>query len=447
MLTLAIVGRPNVGKSTLYNRLLGSKQAIVHDQAGVTRDRHYGTGSIGDVSFTIIDTPGLEDLGKPTLAGRMSAQSMVALQEADIVLFVIDARAGVMGEDERFARELRKASKPIILVANKAEAMKKVEDNLLEALRLGFGQPVPFSAEHGEGMSLLYDMLCEHLPEAHAENTPPPRNEKPISIAIIGRPNAGKSTLLNSLLGEDRVLVGEEAGITRDAITIPFSYNGQSLSLVDTAGLRRKANIAHDLEQLSVQSSLHALKYAEIVVLVLDATIPLEKQDTTLAGLIEREGRACVIALNKADKITIDAEYRNAFDYYLHHTVPQMKGVPVVPMSALHNEGVRDILDAALLQYERWNKRISTSQLNQWLMANIEHHSPPLVSGRRLKFRYMTQIKTRPPTFVLFANKTEKDVPESYLRYLINNMRQAFDLDGVPLRLQLRTSKNPYVEK
>ena len=444
-LKIAIIGRPNVGKSTIYNRLCDKRDAIVHDEAGVTRDRKYGTGNIGTLEFTIIDTPGLDDLGKDSLAGRMSAQALQSLREADILLFVLDARSGVTPEDERFVRVVRKVGKPIILLANKAEAMKKVEDNLTDALRLGLGEAVPFSAEHGEGLSLLYDALTPHLPEEEiAEEN---EAEKPINIAIMGRPNAGKSTIINAILQEDRVLVGAEAGITRDAVEVPFTWQGQTLKLIDTAGMRRKSNITHDLEQLSVQSSLGALKYAHVVVLVLDATIPLEKQDNVLAGLIEREGRACVIVLNKADMIKIDEEYMKAFNYYLSHLVPQMKGIPIIPMVATEAKGIDKLMQAVLQQYEIWNKRISTNQLNLWLAANIEQHSPPLVNGRRLKFRYITQIKSRPPTFVLFANKSEKEVPDSYLRYLVNNLRSAFGLEGVPIRLLLRTSKNPYVDK
>jgi GTPase len=446
-LKIAIIGRPNVGKSTIYNRLCDKRDAIVHDEAGVTRDRKYGTGNIGTLEFTIIDTPGLDDLGKDSLAGRMSAQALQSLKEADILLFVLDARAGVTPEDERFVRVVRKVGKPIILLANKAEAMKKVEDNLVDSLRLGLGEAVPFSAEHGEGLSLLYDALVPHLPENQELDGEDDEADKPINIAIMGRPNAGKSTIINSILQEDRVLVGAEAGITRDAVEVPFAWQGQILKLIDTAGMRRKSNITHDLEQMSVQSSLGALKYAHVVVLVLDATIPLEKQDNVLAGLIEREGRACVIVLNKADMIKIDDEYMKAFDYYLSHLVPQMKGIPIIPMVATKAQGIDKLMQAVLQQYEIWNKRISTNQLNLWLAANIEQHSPPLVNGRRLKFRYITQIKSRPPTFVLFANKSEKEVPDSYLRYLVNNLRSAFGLEGVPIRLLLRTSKNPYVDK
>jgi GTPase len=366
------------------------------------------------------------------------------LGEADILLFVLDARAGVTPEDERFVRVVRKVGKPIILLGNKAEAMKKVEDNLLDSLRLGLGEAVPFSAEHGEGLSMLYDALVPYLP-TDENDAQIDAGEKPISIAIMGRPNAGKSTIINSILQEERVLVGAEAGITRDSVAVAFNWKGHALKLIDTAGMRRKSNIIHDLEQMSVQSSLGALKYAQVVVLVLDATIPLEKQDNTIAGLVEKEGRACVIVLNKADMINVDDAYMKAFDYHLSHLVPQMKGIPVIPMVATEAKGIDELMAAILRQHEIWNKRISTNQLNQWLAANIEKHSPPLVNGRRLKFRYITQIKSRPPTFVLFSNKSEKEVPDSYLRYLVNNLRLAFGLEGVPIRLLLRTTKNPYV--
>ncbi len=442
MLRVAILGRPNVGKSTLYNRLVGKREAIVHDQPGVTRDRKYGQASIGGLDFAIIDTPGLEDLQRASLAGRMSAQSMAALDDADLILFVLDARAGVTTEDETFARHLRKTGLPVLLIANKAEAMSKVRDQLLEMHRLGFGDAVPFSAEHGDGMNALYDALSEYNTET--EHTDADNIDTPITLAILGRPNVGKSTLINALLGEERVLTGPEAGMTRDTVTVALDWHGQPFQLVDTAGMRRKANINESLEKISVSATIQALKYAEVAVLMLDATAPLEKQDNTIAGLIEREGRACVIALNKADQITVDDAYLAALHRRLQDVVPQMKGIRVVPMVATEKHGTDALMQAVQETYDIWNTRIPTAQLNSWLHAIIEHHSPPLVGGRRLKFRYMTQTKARPPTFVLFANKS-KEVPASYLRYLTNNLREAFELPGVPLRLLLRTGKNPYV--
>ncbi len=444
MLRVAILGRPNVGKSTLYNRLVGKREAIVHDQPGVTRDRKYGIGSIGPMEFEVIDTPGLEDLGKQTLAGRMSKQSMAALDEADVILFVVDARAGLTGEDEHFARQLRAVNLPIILVGNKAESAAIVEDGLYDVLRLGLGEAVPVSAEHGEGLAGLYDALVEYEQEEdEADNA---SADKPIKLVILGRPNVGKSTLTNQLIGEDRVLVGPEAGMTRDAVEVSLSWQGQAFKLMDTAGMRRKAKIEESLEHMSVGSSLQALRYAEVVILMLDATIPLEKQDNSLAGLVEREGRGCVIALNKADQINVDEAYLKAFYHRLHDVVPQMKGIPIIPIVATEGKGTKKLMEAVMQIHATWNKRITTNQLNLWLENMVATHSPPLVKGRRLKFRYITQTKSRPPTFALFSNK-KKDVPAAYLRYLTNDLRQTFDMQGVPIRLMLRTGKNPYVKE
>ncbi len=443
MLRIAILGRPNVGKSTLFNRLVGKRDAIVHDMPGVTRDRKYGVGSIGPMEFEVVDTPGLEDLGKKTLAGRMSEQSMEALKTAHVLLFVVDARAGVTGEDERFARILRATDVPIVLVANKAESAAVVQDGLYDILRLGLGDAVPVSAEHGEGLVHLYEAL---LPYEQALPEEEESKDKPIRLVILGRPNAGKSTLTNTLAGENRVLVGPEAGITRDSVEVHVTWNDQKYRIMDTAGMRRKAKIAEDLEHLSVGSSLKALQYAEVVILMLDATIPLEKQDNSLAGLIEREGRGCVIALNKADEIKINEAYLKAFYHRLHDVVPQMKNIPVVPIVATTGKGVDELMEAVAGIYNTWNKRIPTHKLNLWLEDMVSMHSPPLVRGRRLKFRYITQTKSRPPTFALFSNMN-KEVPASYVRYLTNDLRNTFDMPGVPIRLMLRTGKNPYVKK
>jgi GTPase len=442
MFRVAILGRPNVGKSTLFNRLVGRRDAIVHDLPGVTRDRKYGLASIGPLEFEVVDTPGLEDLGKQTLAGRMSGQSMEALKGAHVLLFVVDARAGVTGEDEHFARVLRATGMPIILVANKAESSAIVQAGLYDIMRLGLGEPVPVSAEHGEGLGNLYDALApfeQAVPEQDESN-------KPIRLVILGRPNAGKSTLVNTLAGEERVLTGAEAGITRDAVEVRIVWKGRDYRIMDTAGMRRKAKVQEDLEYLSVGSSLNALKYAEVVILMLDATIPLEKQDNTIAGLIEREGRGCVIALNKSDEIKVNEAYLKAFYHRLHDVVPQMKDIPVVPIIATTGKGVDELMQAVNDIHDTWNKRIPTHKLNVWLEEMVSAHSPPLVRGRRLKFRYITQTKTRPPTFALFSNMN-KEVPDSYVRYLTNDLRSTFDMPGVPIRLMLRTGKNPYVKK
>lgn len=460
MKTLAIIGRPNVGKSTLFNRLAGKRKAIVHDQPGVTRDRKHGEGSIGPLSFGIIDTPGLETVDENSLEGRMYRQSMAALQEADVALMVIDAMEGVTPRDEFFANIIRRLRIPIVLVANKAES-KHAQSGVLDAYRLGFGEPIAISAEHGEGMLDLYDRLAPLLEDTDADAAH--RNDedesddgsfdedapldltKPVKIAIIGRPNVGKSTLMNCILGEKRMLTGPEAGITRDAISVPFTYQGRNLHLVDTAGMRRKARVQEKLEQLSVSDTTYSLRYAQVVVLVLDATQALDKQDNTIASLIEREGRACVIALNKWDLIQDKNELLEHLHARLLDVMPHMKGISVVPISALQGKNTDRLLAACLKTYERWNFRVSTGALNRWLEETITRHTPPLVGGRRFKIRYITQAKTRPPTFVLFSNLS--DGPESYLRYLVNNLRERFDIQGVPIRLLLRTSKNPYENK
>lgn len=464
MKKLAIVGRPNVGKSTLFNRLAGKRKAIVHDEPGVTRDRKYGEGSIGPLHFIIIDTPGLEEIDEYSLQGRMYRQSLAALQEADAAVLVIDALQGITQRDELFASIIRKLKIPVIVVANKAEK-KHAQAGILEAYNLGFGEPVAISAEHGEGIIDLYDRLAPIFDEK--ENTkatetiinndndedndaPFDENEeldltKPIKIAILGRPNVGKSTLMNAILGEDRVLTGPEAGITRDAITVPFTFQNRTLHLIDTAGMRKKAKVQEKLEQLSVSDSTYSLRYAHIAILVLDATQALDKQDNTIAALIEREGRACVIALNKWDLVEDKQALLLNLQDRLKDVMAQMRGITIVPLSALQGKNTEKLLQACLKTYELWNFRISTGALNRWLEDVISRHTPPLVNGRRFKIRYMTQAKTRPPTFILFSNLS--DGSESYLRYLVNNMRDEFGLPGIPIRLLVRTSKNPYADK
>lgn len=448
MLKLAIIGRPNVGKSTLYNRLAGKKEAIVHDEPGVTRDRRYGAGRIADLEFELIDTPGLEKAGEKELAARMTEQSTHALKEADVVLFVIDAIAGVTPEDEHFARLVRKAKAKVVLVANKAET-RRAAGGVMEAFRLGFGDPVAISAEHNEGMADLYTAIAAHIPDTESEEEPSSEaNEETdtIQVAILGRPNVGKSTLFNTLLNEERSLTGPEAGITRDAVMVETTLAGEKIRLIDTAGMRRKSRVQSSLEGLSVSSSLRALQYSHVAVLVIDATMPLEKQDNILAGLIEREGRACVIALNKTDLITVDKTYMNSFHQRLEHVMPQIRGIEIVPMVAKTGENTGKLGKAIRRAYLTWNKRIGTSALNRWLEDALSANPPPLVRGTRLKFRYATQTKSRPPTFVFFTN-LKKEIPASYVRYLTTSLREHFRMPGVPLRVILKSGKNPYAEQ
>ena len=472
---VAIIGRPNVGKSTLYNRLTGTHHALVDDQPGVTRDWKKGEGSIGPMTFKLLDTAGLEDAGKNSLERRMFQQTEAALEQADVVLFMFDARSGITTEDERFARWLRQSGKKVIPVANKAEG-GHAQIAVNEAYALGLGEAVGISAAHGEGMQDLYAALEPFWMEAesreraaalsadtgiHSPDIPDDEfsgfdpdaeveidESKPVQIAIIGRPNAGKSTLFNRLLGADRTLTGPEAGITRDAIAEDITHKGRFIKLVDTAGMRRKANIHEALEKLAVSDALRVIQYAHVVVMLVDAEIALEKQDLNLLALVEREGRAVMIGVNKWDKIPQEqrAEYMDVTHRRLNAVVPQLKGLPVVPLSAETGERVDKLLDAALDLYRLWHQRLPTGQLNRWLDACLQQHSPPIVKGRRVKIRYATQIKTRPPTVALFVNNTV-NFPESYKRYLVNALRQAFNLPGVPIRMLLRKGSNPYAEK
>lgn len=446
MKTIALIGRPNVGKSTLYNRLTGKREALVDDQPGVTRDRRMGKANIGPYHFEVTDTPGLEEAPETSLEALMTAQSWKAVEDADVLLFIFDAVAGLTAEDEYFARLARKSNKPTILVANKSESKKASAAGLMEAYQLGLGSPVAISAEHGEGMNTLLEALLPFLDEEDDDEEPPQEQQKPLKIAIVGRPNVGKSTLVNALLGEDRVLVGPYAGMTRDAVRIPFTFANRVIELADTAGMRRKAKIDEKLEAMSVKETTGAIRFAEVVVLVLDATQPLEKQDNTIAALIEREGRACVVALNKWDLVKDKKQLMEAINWRLENVMPQMKDISVVPMSALKKEALPQLMKAVFKAHELWNTRLDTSPLNRWLEAALAEHTPPMVKGRRFKIRYITQVKARPPTFILFVNNTE-DAPESYIRYLANGMRERFKLPGVPLRIQLRAGKNPYAGK
>jgi GTPase len=446
--TVAIVGRPNVGKSTLFNRLVGRRLALVDDLPGVTRDRREGDAKLGDLQFTAIDTAGLEDAARESLSARMQAQTAAAVIQADAVLFVVDARAGVTPVDRAFADVVRKSGKPAILVANKSEG-RAGADGAFEAYTLGLGDPVAISAEHGEGLADLYDALRAALPEATAEpadDDDAVADEHPIRIAIVGRPNTGKSTLINHLLGEDRMLTGPEAGITRDAIAVELEWRGRKMRIHDTAGMRRRSRIDEKLEKLSVADTLNAIRFAEVVIVLVDAQTPFEEQDIRIADLVEREGRASVIAINKWD--TIEAEpgalprLRGSIDRLL----PQIKGVPIAVLSAKTGEGLDKLMEAVMKAHAVWNRRVPTAALNRFLGDAISNTPPPAVSGRRFRLDYITQPKARPPTFVLFCTRAEA-MPETYRRYLINGLRENFALPGTPIRLTLRTKANPYAHK
>jgi GTP-binding protein len=467
---IAILGRPNVGKSTLFNRLVGKKIALVDDQPGVTRDRRYADGSLVDLKFRIVDTAGMEEVAPTKLEARMLAQSRAAITEADVLLFVIDARAGVTPDDEHFAQMLRQSGKPVILVVNKAEG-KAAQAVMGDVYALGFDRIAMISAEHGEGMAELFETLLtswdwpepevkskkkskkqevtlsadetdeEALARLEAQE---PENTGPLRMVILGRPNAGKSTLVNSMIGQDRLLTGPEAGITRDAITVRFEHALGTVEVVDTAGMRKRANIQDKVEKLAVSDAVRAMTFAEVVVLLLDATAPLEKQDATLAALVEREGRACIIGLNKWDLITKGkTQLLDEINYLLGKHVSQMGGITVVPLSAKDGKGIEELLGACFNARKTWSQRIGTAALNRWLEGVITHHSPPLVRGRRLKIKYITQVKSRPPTFHLFCNMAE-EFPDAYLKYFVHGLRDTFNMPGTPIRLILKASNNPF---
>ena len=442
-ITVAILGRPNVGKSTLFNRLVGRKIALVDDQPGVTRDRREGEASIGDLRFRVFDTAGLDDARKDTLEARMSAQAETAVDEADVIFFVMDVRAGVTPMDREFAERIRKKGKPIILVANKAEG-RLAEERLLEAYELGFGEPLAISAEHGNGLDQLYDALLPfHEAAPKVEMPGEDRATGPLRLAIIGQPNAGKSTLVNALLGEERMLTGPEAGITRDAISSDFEWHGQPIRLWDTAGIRRKAKVDGKIEKLAVADALRAIRFAECVVVLIDASLPIESQDLTLCNLVAQEGRAIVLALSKWDIVEDKLKTLKEIESKLEDVLPEIRGVPVVTLSAIQERGLDKLLKAVMGAMEKWNSRIGTSQFNRWLEATIDRNPPPAPSGRRIKIRYGTQADSRPPTFAIFGNQLSK-LPTSYTRYLMNNLRKDFELWGVPIRFSLRGGKNPY---
>lgn len=443
--TVAILGRPNVGKSTLFNRLVGKRLALVDDLPGVTRDRREGEARIGPLAFRVIDTAGLEDADDGTLEAEMRRQTDAALAEADVALMLIDARTGPTPLDEHFARWLRRQGKPVVLAANKCEGRGGAIGQA-EAYALGLGDPLPLSAAHGEGMDLLYEALSEYLPESDDEDTEDAA-QGPLHLAILGRPNVGKSTLVNRLLGQDRMITGPEAGITRDAIGIDWAWRGRPVRLFDTAGLRRQARISQRLEKLSAEDALRAMRFAQVVVLLVDAEAPLEKQELTLAARVVEEGRALVLAVNKWDLVDDRRAAMQTVRDRLEKSLPQVRGLPIVTLSALTGNGVDKLMPAVFEIYERWQARIPTARLNAWLEQAVERHPPPLSgSGRRLRLRFMTQAKTRPPTFVIFANRPV-DLPESYVRYLQNGIRELGDLDGVPIRINIRRGKNPYDDK
>ena len=449
---IAIIGRPNVGKSTLFNRLVGKKLALVDDQPGVTRDRREHEARLGDLKFTIIDTAGLEEAPIAKLEGRMRQQTDIAIEQSDVIIFMVDARAGLTPADEKFASLLRASNKPIILLANKCEG--RGYEGAYEAFALGLGDPIAFSAEHGEGQAELYNAIRPHAEQHESEDNDDTMEWdnplKPLRVAIVGRPNAGKSTLINHMIGENRLLTGPEAGITRDSIGLEWSWSGADrdwpIKLYDTAGMRKRAKVQERLERMSVSDGLRAIKFAEVVVVMFDVDQALDKQDLQIADLALREGRAVVLVANKWDQVTD----RNETFKYLRERVDtllsQAPGLPIICLSALTGRGVEKLMPAVTSVYVDWNAKVKTSDLNTWLGSAITRHPPPAVAGKRIKIRYIAQTKTRPPTFVAHCQRAD-DLPESYRRYLVNSIREAFEIPAVPIRLSLAKQKNPYSGK
>lgn len=470
MLRLAIIGRPNVGKSTLFNKLAGKHLAIVDDTPGVTRDWRESGATLFGHPFIVIDTAGMEESFDDSIQGRMRKQTEAGLAQANCILFVIDGRSGITPADEHFAAFLRKQKKPVILAVNKAENPKTVQTAMAEAYALGFGEPVALSAAHSTGFEDLFELLRPYLEDGQDKDAQGSDEsadfdggdldalegnedfafeqeeldpEKPVKIAIVGRPNVGKSTLLNAIVKQERVMTGPEAGITRDAIAVDWTYKNRPFRLVDTAGMRRKAKVQNAIERLSVEDSLRAIRLAQIVILVLDANAALEKQDLQIADHILREGRAMIVAVNKWDMVEDKAQMQQEIVYKLETSLAQTREIPFVTLSALNGRNVERLLDTALETYEIWNKRISTSGLNRWLAKMESQTPPPLALGRPNRLKYITQIKTRPPTFVLWVSKPQ-DLPDTYKRYIINGLRRDYGIPGVPVRLLLRASKNPF---
>lgn len=442
-LKVAIVGRPNVGKSTLFNRLVGKRLALVDDRPGVTRDRRYADGNIGDMDLTLIDTAGYEDVTDESLEARMREQTEAAIDDAELILFMMDAREGVTSLDRIFAERLRKVAKPIVLLANKSES-RESGGGVGEAHALGFGEPVAVSAEHGEGMADLYQAIVQASADIFIEEVDEP--DKPIRIAVIGRPNAGKSTLVNRLLGEDRLLTGPEAGITRDSISVDWEYEGRAIRFVDTAGMRRKARVQEKLEKLSVADTIRAITFAEVVVLVMDKDNAFDIQDLQLADLVEREGRAIIYVASKWDLEDEPQSRMAELKRLAEDKLPQLKGTPFVALSAHSGRGVERLMPAIIQAYEIWSVKVKTKDLNDWLSMATQRHPPPAVDGKRIKPKYIAQTKARPPTFVLFSSRASA-MPDHYRRYLVNSIRESFDLSGTPIRLTVKSgSANPYAE-
>jgi GTP-binding protein len=452
--TIAIVGRPNVGKSTLFNRMTGKRTALVSDLPGLTRDRKEGVAEIWGHDVRLVDTAGLEEAASGSIAARMRAQTETAIADADLVLFVIDARAGVTPVDQEFARIVRQAGNRAILVANKCEGSKGSE-GFYEAYALGLGEPVAISAEHGEGMSDLYGDIVEALAlemdaadaseaaDTQAETEEEDDPARPIKVAIVGRPNAGKSTLVNALLGEERMITGPEPGLTRDAVATDLAWGGRTIRLFDTAGLRRKSKVEDTAEKLATSDTIRAIRFAEVVVLLIDAERGIEHQDLTIASMVADEGRALVIAINKWDLVVEKQKRLKELREIAADRLAQLPGLRVITLSALGERGVDKLMPEVLGAYEIWNKRVSTNDLNRWLREALDRHAPPAASGRRIKMRYMTQVSARPPTFVVFCSKPES-LPDSYVRYLEKSLRETFGFPGVPIRVNLRKGDNPY---